>query len=1765
MKSFSKLIPTYRVLTCLLSYALVYSKPVHDTATLTLPISEYNALYEFYNSTNGPYWTWTNTSIFYVPWNFDVYDPSAPCSDFWGGLSCYNDISTGVAHVQEIALSDHGLSGTLPTSISVWTYLTTFQVDTNNITSTLPSSIGNWTQLTTFTINTNLFIGSIPSSIGSWFPLIQFDVRNNFFNGTIPEELYSLYNLTYLRLSTNYFHGTISNSLGKLTNLTAFVFLLNEITGSIPSSIGNLTKLLQLDGSYNHLSKSLPKEFYNCNSLVFLDLSNNTLTGTISSRFSNFTSILFAFFYYNSFFGKLSNEMFNIEMKNVKTLSFNDNLLSGSFPETVSNWSPHIQSLFFSSNSFTGTLPTQAFQQLSLLVGLEANFNFLYGDNLPAIYSDLNRLVYVDMGSNGFSGSLYLNSNWTYILYFIEHVNYFTGSLVGSFENSPSLYYYDIGTNYVDDMIPSWLFSRQFLTYFNLSYNHFYGKLNDSVGQLLSMTEFSVSYNELTGTLPLAIGNCHRLIDISVNANQFTGTVPITIADLKSLQVLFVQDNSLTGSMPDDVLPSLTNIDISNNLFTGNLPSGFTPETQLSTFAASSNCFIGSIPTQICAVETLTVLALDGLSTAQACRIPIFPDSQELNAFILKSNFIDGIPTCLFKLKNLETLHLSGNGFTGSLPENLTLGSTLQDLSLSHNRLTGTIPLYIQEKIGGWYNLDLSYNRFTGVLSNSFTSDDSTISLQINRLSGDIPSSLLNVPSVSILDGNMFTCNFDKERLPKNDNKRNDYTCGSDVVNVTLYIWLFFFICFLTFLMIYYYKFIILVKNRKGENLRDTQQSQRTSDRRSNRLTNEIDSLRMSMHHNQQTTSTSGPVIIQLFWVYCHQVMLWRRTFLQELLDFQLRQQHQQGNGQHEERLDRERTTNEIMEEHKSSISLTQLPNNRPFAASNSLFHENQRNETNHQRNLRETEGGEPLPPPSSSSLFNMEHQQPSSVLPPRMRSVSRFSLRHSSVGARLSTASLFIKISTNTELSPFLQLNVFFQNIRRTFFYMTIFTIFFLLPIYSTITTYYPSFSVAYAWSLSGLLITGEHAAMILVVVFLFTILLFMFLYQLLLFSLIDKNDEMFSDITGNVTPTGGGGRRGFERNRASSRVSSSGMVNGNSATQQPSKYYSFRKSSLVIIAIGNFLLMLLADILYVYVVINYSTTIVILAEFLLAIVKISLNNSLLWRAIPYTRKYLRKWFLRYFYNPDDTDTIRGRNRSDDGRSRSVSHEGNGEHASSPSPVSGSIQDDDDEEDDEEEQVFYQYTTTDLSFLSITILLNNIIFPAIAILIVSSDCFYTALFSASSVSSTYTYEVCQRKSIKYSTCLATLTYYQESSYSPPFIYSYQCASRIIINYASVFILMYIFEGIIQPFVKLGLRFYYDYLFIKCQEIKEEETRLRADKHLKALTDAAVGGNTSVEDNLETGQSPSKYGLKKFLGNSSTSFDSSSVIQQSAAMNSTTRAELDSSYASTANFPISGKNQAAFSYPWLLYRVKLLLPYNLRDLIPTMPTLKHRDRRRNVYILFDKNRLTVRISSYFIVFLTFGILFPPVALIICITVFSITTYDEVVIGRLLYESGSLGYSWYRKQLEKNCLHIANSFKFTIWTLIPISCALFAYIIFDTWGDEGGYLSAITPAIIMFGTPIMVLIVFSLWKVVFSNYCIDKDHRKRNNSRAITIGIEALRILRSYSSSTPPSTPPIQPDANARVADTETVHNPVLQQSVPSSSENGINPESKHRD
>ena len=86
-----------------------------------------------------------------------------------------------------------------------------------------------------------------------------------------------------------------------------------------------------------------------------------------------------------------------------------------------------------------------------------------------------------------------------------------------------------------------------------------------------------------------------------------------------------------------------------------------------------------------------------------------------------------------------------------------------------------------------------------------------------------------------------------------------------------------------------------------------------------------------------------------------------------------------------------------------------------------------------------------------------------------------------------------------------------------------------------------------------------------------------------------------------------------------------------------------------------------------------------------------------------------------------------------------------------------------------------------------------------------SVDCYFDLWNPQAEVSSQYTYYACTKSASSASTgasfCVAYSPSTQATSYLPPFQYSFQCSSQIIVNYSSLFIFLSIISSMVLPVV----------------------------------------------------------------------------------------------------------------------------------------------------------------------------------------------------------------------------------------------------------------------------------------------------------------------------------------------------------------------------
>eukprot|EP01032_Pedospumella_encystans_P009844 gene9844-11557_t len=555
--------------------------------------------------------------------------------------------------------------------------------------------------------------------------------------GTLPATLVSLTQLQTLALGVNRLTGTIPDSLGNLTQLQFLDLSGNRLTNIIPASLGKLIQLQAIALSYNRLHGTIPSPLCNLLQLQIIELETNLFSGTIPAALSNLTQLL------------------------------------------------QLQFLTFQSNRFTGIIP-EILSELPQLLYLELENNRLTG-TIPASLGNLTHLQQLYLNNNQLTGTIPASlENCKQLLFLLLFSNQLVGTIPASLGSMTHLQYLDVDTNQLTGTIPESLGNLTQLLFLNLDKNQLTGSIPETLGYLPQLQNLMVHTNHLTGTIPyLDNPNLEQLL---LYKNHLSGRVP-TLAQFVYLQVVLLDNNQLTGTWDKLFDPStqllVATIVLANNQFTGSIPEAVF-QLKPRSFVGTSNCFQGPLPiAAICNNMNMVSFVIDGMSSAASCRSKLFVEP--LSAYLLDHSIGGSIPQCLFQLPQLTTLHLSGNGFTGSIPNNTQLYESLMDLSLSHNALTGTIPDHIQLK--QWKNIDLSYNRLSGILLSHFAANGS-IGLENNRISGAIPAPFNSLQNISILESNTFECEYDKSNLPEHDPNIHKYQCGSNSFNALYYTWL---------------------------------------------------------------------------------------------------------------------------------------------------------------------------------------------------------------------------------------------------------------------------------------------------------------------------------------------------------------------------------------------------------------------------------------------------------------------------------------------------------------------------------------------------------------------------------------------------------------------------------------------------------------------------------------------------------------------------------------------------------------------------------------------------------------------------------------------------------------------------------------------------------------------------------------------------------------------------------------------------------------
>ncbi|KAL9993789.1 putative protein kinase RLK-Pelle-LRR-III family [Helianthus debilis subsp. tardiflorus] len=358
----------------------------------------------------------------------------------------------------------------------------------------------------------------------------------------------------------------------------------------------------------------------------------------------------------------------------VTALMLDDLGLLGNFTFAFITGLPMLRNLSISGNRFHGTITNDTAIVLKQLKYLDLHSNDFSG-NVMDLLSHLGGVVYVDLSSNAFTGTLDLGLGSDEFVSAIEYLNILR-----------------LGSNRLSGSLPEALLQEtsMVLSELDLSLNELKGPV-DSISST-TLRSLNLSSNKLTGVLPLIIGHC-AVIDLSNNllsgnlsriqgwgnyveeinlsSNLLTGSFPIQTSQFLRLTSLKISNNSVGGVLSGVLAtyPEIKSIDFSHNQFTGAILPSLFNATRLTYLNMSFNNFSGTIPVQENNNSVASLLEFLDLS---------------------HNSLTNHLPREIANYQKLTLLDVSNNFLEGGIPDNLP--GALKVLNVSYNNLSGVVP-----------------------------------------------------------------------------------------------------------------------------------------------------------------------------------------------------------------------------------------------------------------------------------------------------------------------------------------------------------------------------------------------------------------------------------------------------------------------------------------------------------------------------------------------------------------------------------------------------------------------------------------------------------------------------------------------------------------------------------------------------------------------------------------------------------------------------------------------------------------------------------------------------------------------------------------------------------------------------------------------------------------------------------------------------------------------------------------------------------------
>ncbi|XP_050378273.1 probable inactive receptor kinase At5g10020 [Argentina anserina] len=479
-----------------------------------------------------------------------------------------------------------------------------------------------------------------------------------------------------------------------------------------------------------------------------LTLSNNDFTGRVPPALGAMSSLQHLDLSRNRFYGPIPARINDLWGLNYLNLS--GNLFKGGFPGPVSN--------------------------LNQLKVLDVHSNRLWG-HVSELLHEFRNVEYVDLSDNEFFGGIELNVSS--LSNTLRHLNLSHNNLTGGFLDGESmellrnLQVLDLGGNQIAGELPSFG-SLSNLKVLRLGNNQLFGKIPEELLESsIPVEELDLSGNAFTGSITGINSTTLKVLNLS--SNGMSGT--LQNLDMRSSVVVDLSQNKISGdiSMLQNMGAALEVLDFSSNNFSGSFTNLTLRFEKLTTLRLSGNLLVGSLPSILKACPRLSTVDLSQNEFSGSIPGSFF-SSLTLTKLNLSQNHLDGpIPVQGGRVSEflalppdlpVESVDLSNNSLSGSLPRDIGNMVELKLLNVAKNQFSGELPSELS-KLGKLEYLDLSGNKFKGAIPNNLPSSLTVFNVSYNELSGPVPENLKGFPLTSFHPGNELL------NLPNDDHGRS--------------------------------------------------------------------------------------------------------------------------------------------------------------------------------------------------------------------------------------------------------------------------------------------------------------------------------------------------------------------------------------------------------------------------------------------------------------------------------------------------------------------------------------------------------------------------------------------------------------------------------------------------------------------------------------------------------------------------------------------------------------------------------------------------------------------------------------------------------------------------------------------------------------------------------------------------------------------------------------------------------------------------------